>query len=244
MIIPDCAWKNNDRMVEKMYRVEDKFFCGERDLFLLEARLQTVLKPDENQKISGGYRVTSVYFDDLFDTHLQDTVDGNRLREKYRIRIYNGSYDVIKLEIKYKRDNKVLKKAKSITSEQMRSLMRGECIDSDAATMEDPITLFNLAIANRGLRPKIIVEYDRSAYIYEPGNVRITLDRNIRASDQLDAFCRGERLTYECDGELNRVLEVKYDEFLPGFIAGILETGNLNQTSYSKYRICREIKGE
>lgn len=190
-------------MVEKMYCVEDKFFCSEKDLFLLEARLQTVLKLDENQKIVDGYRVTSAYFDDLFDTHLQDTVDGNRLREKYRIRIYNGSYDVIKLEVKYKHDNKVLKKARSIMSEQMRTLMGGECIYSDVATTEDPITLFNLAIANRRLRPKIIDEYDCSAYIYEPRNVRITLDRNIRASDQLDAFVRGERLAFECDGELN-----------------------------------------
>ena len=225
-----------------MYRVEDKFFCSERDLFLLQARLQTVLRTDENQKSSDGYTVTSVYFDDLFDTHLQDTVDGHRLREKYRIRIYNGSYDVIKLEVKYKRDNRVLKIARSITPEQMLNLMKGVCIHTDQDNSEDPITLFNLAIANRGLRPKIIVEYDRNAYVYEPGNVRITLDRNIRASDQLDAFARGERLTYEYDRDLDQVLEVKYDEFLPGFIAGILEMGNMNQTSYSKYRICREIK--
>lgn len=225
-----------------MYRVEDKFFCSERDLFLLQARLQTVLRTDENQKSSDGYTVTSVYFDDLFDTHLQDTVDGHRLREKYRIRIYNGSYDVIKLEVKYKRDNRVLKIARSITPEQMLNLMKGVCIYTDQDNSEDPITLFNLAIANRGLRPKIIVEYDRNAYVYEPGNVRITLDRNIRASDQLDAFARGERLTYEYDRDLDQVLEVKYDEFLPGFIAGILEMGNMNQTSYSKYRICREIK--
>ena len=226
-----------------MYRVEDKFSCSEQDLFLLQARLQTVLKSDENQMGVEGYRITSVYFDDLFDTHLQDTVDGNRLREKYRIRVYNGSFDVIKLEIKYKRDNKVMKRTSSITPEQMRELMNGHCVRSENESMEDPITLFNLAITNRGLRPKIIVEYDRSAYIYEPGNVRITLDRNIRASDQLEAFIKGEKIVYEYERELKQVLEVKYDEFLPGFIAGILETGNLNQTSYSKYRICREIKG-
>lgn len=227
-----------------MYRVEDKFFCSERDLFLLQARLQTVLKPDENQTGVEGYRITSVYFDDLFDTHLQDTVDGNRLREKYRIRIYNGSFDVIKLEIKYKQDNKVMKRARSITPAQMRELMNGHCVRAGDESMDDPITLFDLAITNRGLRPKIIVEYDRSAYVYEPGNVRITLDRNIRASNQLEAFARGEKLTYEYEKELEQVLEVKYDEFLPGFIAGMLETGNLNQTSYSKYRICREINGE
>lgn len=226
-----------------MYRVEDKFFCSEQDLFLLQARLQTVLEPDKNQTSADGYCITSVYFDDLFDTHLQDTEDGSRLREKYRIRIYNGSFDVIKLEIKYKRDNRVMKRATGITPAQMRELMNGHCIRSENESMEDPITLFNLAIANRGLRPKIIVEYDRSAYVYEPGNVRITLDRNIRASDRLEAFIRGEKLTYEYAREPDQVLEVKYDEFLPGFISGMLETGNLNQTSYSKYRICREIKG-
>lgn len=227
-----------------MYRIEDKFFCSEKDLFLLQARLKTILKPDENQTDEEGYRVTSVYFDDLFDTHLQDTVEGNPMRDKYRIRIYNGSFEVIKLEIKYKRYNKVMKRACSVTQEQMRELMDGHCIETKQESLDDPITLFNLAIANRGLRPKIIVEYDRSAYVYEPGNVRITLDRNIRASDQMEIFLRGGNLTYEYERELNRLLEVKYDEFLPGFIAGILETGNLNQTSYSKYRICREIKGE
>lgn len=226
-----------------MYRVEDKFICSEQDLLLLQARLQTVLKPDENQTGAEGYRITSVYFDDLFDTHLQDTVDGNRLREKYRIRIYNGSFDVIKLEIKYKRDNRVMKRTQEITQDQMRELMSGHCVRTENESMENPITLFNLGIADRGLRPRVIVEYDRSAYVYEPGNVRITLDRNIRASGQMDAFTKGQKIAYEYIREWDRVLEVKYDEFLPGFIAGMLETGNLSQTSYSKYRICREIKG-
>lgn len=226
-----------------MYRVEDKFSCSEQDLLLLQARLQTVLKPDENQIGTKGYRITSVYFDDLFDTHLKDTEDGNHLREKYRIRIYNGSFDVIKLEIKYKRDNRVMKKMQSITRNHMCELMHGHCILSGNESMDNPITLFNCAIANRGLHPKIIVEYDRSAYVYEPGNVRITLDRDLRVSDQIDAFVKDQKITYEYLKEWDRVLEVKYDEFLPGFIAGMLETGNLNQTSYSKYRICREIRG-
>ena len=226
-----------------MYRVEDKFICSEQDLLLLQARLQTVLKPDENQTGAEGYRITSVYFDDLFDTHLQDTVDGNRLREKYRIRIYNGSFDVIKLEIKYKRDSRVMKRTQEITLDQMRELMSGQCVRTENESMENPITLFNLGIADRGLRPKMIIEYDRSAYVYVPGNVRITLDRNIRASEQMDAFTNGQKIAYEYIREWDRVLEVKYDEFLPGFIAGMLETGNLSQTSYSKYRICREIKG-
>jgi len=225
-----------------MYRVEDKYFCSERELFLLQTRLETVLRPDVYQAGTEGYQVTSVYFDDLQDTHLKDTADGNRLREKYRIRIYNGSFKTIKLEVKYKRDNRVLKKSRSITFDQMTELLKGGYIPEEGSSLDDPIMLFNLAISKRGLRPKVIVTYERKAYVFDAGNVRITLDRNIRAGNRIDAFVRGEKVDYESIKDMDRVLEVKYDEFLPGFIAGILENGNMLQTSYSKYRICREIK--
>lgn len=225
-----------------MYRVEDKFLVSERDLFLLQSRLKIVLDTDAHA--AAGYTITSVYFDDLFDSHLQDTIDGNRMREKYRIRIYDGSFDVIKLEVKYKKNNRVKKQSARITYEQMCGLLNGECIKDETPSLDNPVTLFNIAIRERGLRPKVIVEYDRTAYVFETGNVRITLDRNLRASSQIEAFGKGEDLAFEYPQETDRVLEVKYDEFLPGFIAGILELGNMNQTSYSKYRLCREIKGE
>ena len=226
-----------------MYRVEDKFSCCERDLVLLQARIKSVLQPDKNQVQDNGYKITSVYFDDLHDTHLQDTEDGYRLREKYRIRIYNASFETIKLEVKYKRDSRVFKKAKSITLSQMKQLIAGQCIPDENPSMDSTITLFNLAISNRGLRPKVIVEYDRAAYVFDAGNVRITLDRNLRASTDFEAFINHNQAHYDPIPEFDRVLEVKYDEFLPGFIARILETGNMNQTAFSKYRLCREFKG-
>lgn len=226
-----------------MYRVEDKYLCSERELALLQTRLETVLKPDAYQTGPEGYQITSVYFDDLQDIHLQDTTDGNRLREKYRIRIYNGSFNIIKLEVKYKRDNRVLKKSKSITYDQMKGLLEGRYIQVGEDSLDNPATLFNLAISERGLRPKVIVTYERKAYVFDAGNVRITLDRNIRAGNRIDVFTRGGKIDYEYVKGMDRVLEVKYDEFLPGFVAGILETGNMIQTSYSKYRACREIKG-
>lgn len=226
-----------------MYRVEDKFTCHEQDMVLLQARLKTILPPDQNQVGDYGYKITSVYFDDLQDTHLQDTEDGTRLREKYRIRIYNDSFETIKLEVKYKKDSRVFKKAKSITFSQLKQLLAGECIPDANPSTDSTITLFNLAILTRGLRPKVIVEYDRAAYVFEAGNVRITLDRNLRASTDFDAFLNNNQAHYDSVPEFDRVLEVKYDEFLPGFIARILETGNMNQTTFSKYRLCRELKG-
>lgn len=227
-----------------MYRVEDKFMCTRQELLILQTRLQAVLDLDSNQDNESGYKVTSVYFDDRHDTSLRDTVDGKRNRKKFRIRIYNASYDTIKLEVKCKRDSKVYKYSERISFGEMQNLLEGQCIKDDRFSLDSAVTLFNLEMARNALVPKVIVEYDRRAYVYGPGNVRITFDRNVRASDDIDGFanCGGVQYTY-LDGT-DDVLEVKYDEFLPGFIARLLELGNMRQVSYSKYRLSRELIGE
>lgn len=226
-----------------MYRVEDKFICSELELLLLQARMESVLRRDDNQIGENGYIITSVYFDDLYNTNLQDTVDGNQWREKYRIRIYNNSFDIIKLEIKYKKYNRVRKISRTISYNQMCNLIHGKQIKDENPSAENPITLFNIAISQRGLRPKIVIAYNRAAYVYDGGNVRITFDRNVRASDQVEMFIQGEKEIYSPVREADRILEVKYDEFLPGFIKELLETKNMNQISYSKYRKCMESIG-
>lgn len=223
-----------------MYRVEDKFICDKRELFYLQSKLECVLRSDQNQDNDYGYTITSVYFDDYHDRHLTDAVNGNQIREKYRIRIYNGSYDTIKLEVKYKRDNRILKKSRTISREQMILLMQGKCIEDDAPSLDNTITLFNIAISERKLAPVIIVEYDRKAFVFDAGNVRITLDRNLRFGKRMDLFMHEADFPRTRVSEPDSVLEVKYDEFMPGFIAGILESGNMRQESYSKYRLCRE----
>lgn len=222
-----------------MYRAEDKFLCNEAEMRILQARVGAVLKADSNQNDEFGYAVTSLYFDDIADSCLKDTEAGVGLRQKYRIRIYNHSLRTIKLEVKYKRYNRVHKKSASISREQMETLISGRCIEDAAPAPDSPITLFNAAISQRGLRPKVIVEYDRKAYVFQSGNVRITFDRNVRANRDVERF-GNPNLHFEPVRDINNVLEVKYDEFLPGFIAQLLEMGNMNQSSFSKYRMCRE----
>ena len=205
---------------------------------MLQSRMEAALRSDVNEGGSDGYRISSLYFDDIRDSCLQDMVDGVNRRNKYRIRIYNDSLDVIKLEVKSKKNNRIQKRSKTISKAQMESLMRGECIE-DGASAKDPATLFNLAIRTQGLRPKVIVTYERKAYVYEPGNVRITLDRNVRASSRVEAF--GEKnISYDFLREYDKVLEVKYDELIPGFLLQLLELGNMQQSAYSKYQLCRE----
>lgn len=224
-----------------MYRVEDKYCCSEHEMFFLQARLQSVLCADSHQSREQGYQITSVYFDDYKNSCLLDAENGVRYRKKYRIRIYDDKFDVIKLEMKFKKDSRIYKKSQTITYEQMMELLKGKCIQREKEK-DDVIAQFNLAILTAGLTPKVIVEYDRKAFIYQGGNVRITLDRNIRVSKNISDFYMRNKTAYRMLPEMNRVIEVKYDEFLPGFISRILELGNMNQTSFSKYCLCRRME--
>ena len=222
-----------------MYRVEDKYCCSEAGLLTLQSRIGAVLHPDSNENGPDGYSIISLYFDDLEDSCYQDTLDGHEVRDKYRIRIYNNSLDEIRLEVKQKRDSRIRKQSRSISREQMYLLMDGQCIE-DEMSGADPATLFNLAIRTRGLRPKVIVAYERKAYVFEPGNTRITFDRNIRASNRVERFGRAD-IFYDFLREQDAVLEVKYDEFIPDFLVQLLELGNMQQSAFSKYQMCREI---
>lgn len=221
-----------------MYRVEDKYVISDDRLWILEQRIAMLL-PIDSLSDEAGYKISSLYFDDITDSMLADTLDGNPFRDKFRIRIYNDSFSIIKLEVKRKKYNRVTKVSSEITMDELQALVSGRTIP-DQNGLNDARTLFNLAIKTRGLIPKIIVTYDRKAYIYESGNVRITFDRNIRASDQCELFGK-HTINYDLSENSSSVLEVKYDEFIPRFIMQVLETGNMIQTSNSKYGICREI---
>lgn len=224
-----------------MFRVEDKYLCTEIQMFLLERRIEAMLSADSNQ-LQNGYCITSVYFDDSSNSCFYDSQAGHYIRQKYRIRIYNVNYDLIKLEVKCKKNNRVKKNSKIITYDQMRMLMSGNEIEDSDPMTDSPITMFNMAIAQRNLRPKVIVEYDRNAYVYPPGNVRITFDRNVRAGWDMNRFLQKREQNYHYLEE-GRIVEVKYDELLPGFIERMLETGNMQQISFSKYCLCREKGG-
>jgi hypothetical protein len=222
-----------------MYRVEDKYILPEKDFYMLEHRMSSVLKPDANSASGQGYKISSIYFDDVYDTHYRDTVDGVPYRNKYRIRIYDDCMKAIKLEVKTKQYSRISKRSATITEDELWALVRGECIEC-SDDLDDPRTAFDIAIKTRMLKPKVIVTYERKAFVYESGNVRITFDYNIRGSKRIDLF-GDENLVYDYPRDTGLVLEVKYDGFLPDFIAQSLEIDTMLQTSNSKYRICREL---
>ncbi len=224
------------------YREELKFICSQKELDIIFERIKVIMKFDENQKESS-YRIRSLYFDDYYDTALHENEAGVDNRKKFRIRVYDNPLNPIKLEIKYKYKGKTLKDSCELTMEQYNSIINNDIIFNPG--FKKPLMLLYLENKLRLLRPKIIVEYERTVFVDFPGNVRITFDRNISYSEQIEAFFEDRIDLIPLLPTNQHVLEVKYDEFLPDYTAQLLEIGVLSKTAFSKYFLSRmSTKGE
>lgn len=88
------------------------------------------------------------------------------------------------------------------------------------------------------LRPKTLVEYTRTPFIYRPGNVRVTLDRDVRTGIFSNNLFDPTPLV-SCEGM--DVLEIKYDRFLPDIIRYLVNPICRSKQSMSKYELCRRF---
>ena len=221
------------------YRHEFKYQCSVAQLEIIKSRVKSFMKPDPHTS-NGEYSIRSMYFDNYANRCFFENENGTDLREKYRIRIYNASDQRISLECKRKERSKTYKTSCLITKEQFETIMEGGDFHE---LLELPVLLrkFIVLIKTQMFHPVVIVEYERTPYVYRDGNVRVTLDRNIRSSATFDCFFSLKLPTRQILPHGQHLLEVKYDEFLPDFIKESLQTDSLQQTTFSKYYLCRKF---
>lgn len=204
---------------------------------ILSSRLRKLFSRDTNAGPDGSYRIRSLYFDTPNDTALRQKLDGVNCREKFRLRYYGDDLGFIRLEKKYKINGLCGKRSTRITQEQVEMLLSGDIgflLSGDALMQE----LYSKMKGQR-LAPKTIVTYEREAFLFAPGNVRITLDRNVRTGlASLDFLNPGLHHVPVSDGLT--VLEVKYDEFLPEIVKMAVQIPNTQASAYSKYAVCRK----
>ena len=224
------------------YRHELKYQINTRQMYALKAELPELLQLDPHVGEAGCYRIRSLYFDDYHNTFYYENENGTDPREKFRIRIYNGSTGQIRLELKAKRCSMTHKRSCPLTLEMAQDMAMGIPIQWDD-NMDPLLKKFYIMQQTRLLAPKVIVEYDRIPYIYPDGNVRVTLDLNIGTSACTEEFFRKDIDTRLIMPVGTHLLEVKYDEFLPDFIYRSMEHKKLQRTTYSKYYYCRKFGG-
>lgn len=218
-------------------RHELKHSINQADDLILSSRLRKLFPHDAYADSRGIYRVSSLYFDTPQDKALRQKIDGVNCREKFRLRYYNDNISFIRLEKKMKINGLCAKHNAKLSSEQVEKILLGDI--SFLLESGHPL-LIELYSKMKGqlLRPQTIVTYDREAFLYEPGNVRITFDRNLRTGlRSLDFLNPQLHHTPVSDGFT--VLEVKYDEFLPEIVRMAVQIPNQRAGAYSKYAVCR-----
>ena len=218
------------------FRHELKHEISYSDMLILRQRLRAVMKPDKHT-VDGKYAIRSLYFDNLDDKALREKLDGVNIREKYRIRLYNNDPSVINLERKFKHGGLGYKNTARLTPEQAQAIADGD-VAWMAESTNEVILGFYTRIRNEGLKAKVIVDYIREAFVFGPGNVRVTLDYDIRTGLSCTDFLNPDCVTVPISGS-PCILEVKWDNYLPDVIRDAVQLENRRSGAFSKYAACR-----
>ena len=212
----------------KTFRHEYKYIIPYGDMLNLRNKLDKVLKLDRDN----AYMVRSVYFDNPDDSDYYDKQGGEMIRKKLRLRIYDVDSDLAKIEIKGKYDYHQLKESLVVNQETAKKIMNGDY--SDLLKMDNDLAKKIYVLFQSGYRPKVIIEYDRAAYITST-TTRITFDYNIKKSNDFEKFYTNDINYFELTNPNDVVLEVKFDRFLEPYISKILDKYTSRYQSVSKY---------
>ncbi|WP_026509737.1 polyphosphate polymerase domain-containing protein [Butyrivibrio sp. LC3010] len=227
---------NND--LNQVFRSEKKFYIGITEYYYIKQLIQALMKPDPHMEDKGQYYVRSLYFDSVDNIDYYSKISGIEERKKLRLRIYDIADTAVKLEIKNRYGDYIEKESLTITKEAALSVINGNY--SYLETYTDSVAVKALNIMTGKLyKPKVIVDYDREAYVYPEHNVRVTFDKYIRGafSDRLFDENIGMVPVFR---ESVMVMEVKYDRVFPEFIKQAMSSAAIQYSSISKYCMVRE----
>ena len=218
------------------FRHEWKHEINYADMLTLRTRLDAVMKRDDHT-VNNVYKIRSLYFDNIADTALREKIDGVNIREKFRIRYYNNDTSFVVLEKKSKINGLCAKERSIISKELAQDVVDGN-YKSLLDTGDKLCTEFYSKIMTGGLRPKTIVEYTRDPFVFSAGNVRVTIDYDIRTGEFRTDFLNPKTLTIPA-GNSPIILEVKWDDYLPDIIKDAVTIKGRRVTAFSKYQQCR-----
>lgn len=221
------------------YRHEYKYIIDACQEQQLKVTLNGLLEKDAHVGEDGCYSIHSLYFDDLYNTCFYENENGTDPRAKYRIRYYNDDIERLTLEKKIKNHGMTLKHSCRISMDECRMMMRGNIPDVNES-MEERKKQLLTEMRMKKMQPKVVVSYERIPYVHPIGNVRVTIDRNISASDEVESFMDGNFRQRPIMPSGRQVLEVKWDELLPSYIKNCLQIETLQWSAFSKYYLSRK----
>lgn len=225
-----------------LYRHELKYFIHKRQADELRLFLRDNMRIDPNSDERGSYWIRSLYFDTIDNRDYYDKMIGCDIRKKIRLRVYDISSDIVKLEIKNKYNNCMQKETANISRRDAIKLIEGDCNSLLAYNGITTNKIFAFMHQNY-YRPIIIIDYEREAYLYGFHNIRVTLDKNLRAATNTnDIFNKDFSMIPVLNNDVY-ILEIKYDHMIPVFLLRVLSSFTAIKSQISKYCLGRNILG-
>ena len=206
------------------------------DMLVIRQRMTAIAAIDPHA-VGGSYQIRSLYFDTLNDKALREKIDGVNGREKFRIRYYNMDPSFIQLEKKSRISGLGTKYSATLTKEEAQKIVDHEInwmIDDDRPLV---LELYS-QMRGLGLQPRTIVDYTREPFVFAAGNVRVTLDHDIRTGLRCTDFLDPDCVTVPA-GDAPIILEVKWDDYLPDIIRDAVQLTDRRVGAFSKYAQCR-----
>ena len=224
-------------LMKELYRTEYKYLINTKQIEILKNKIKNLFCVDVHCSSQHKYNVRSLYFDNYFNKCFYENETGCDPRQKHRIRLYNNSLDLIRLEQKNRVNNRVIKYRCTLLSEQVNDLIKGK-YKINILDNQDLLKKFKMKIMNEMFRPVVIVSYDRYPYVYKNDNIRVTFDTNICFSKQVKGFLNNDFVKIPLK-DVN-IMEIKYNNYIPDFIVKLLNVENLQKINFSKYYISRK----
>jgi len=228
-------------MVNKnIKRNELKYYINHLDAYDLVERLQHVLSPDPNSKKGEGYFIRSLYFDSYSDKCLYEKQSGIQFRQKYRMRIYDFNSSTVKFEIKNKANSQIFKETAVISRDSAYRIIEGD-YDELLSYNNTILNKIFIAFSSELFRPKVIVDYDREAFMLDFFNCRITIDRNLRSNNSDFDLFSNKFHTMPVVLEGKQILEITYNDILPKQVQHMLKLDAFERQAISKYTLSRRF---
>ena len=211
--------------------------------------MKNVIVDPYAEKMPGNtYTVRSVYFDSFNFGHYFEKIEGISVRKKVRTRVYNEERENSKcfLEIKRKYENNQVKNRASLDFSNLPRFLEEKDIEKYIRNKKDAHSNASrfLYFVNRfGLRPKVLVTYDREAYFSRfDSTTRITIDKNLRKKSYpyFSEMFSEDVLSRVMEDYV--VLEVKFYRGFSKWIQDLIRDLNLPRMALSKYSMSIEGK--
>ena len=224
-----------------LFRKEIKYLLNYAEYISLVNIVKGIAKHDYNvREEDQKYSVNSLYFDDMHNSAYILKKIGMPKTYKFRIRCYNNQLNTIKLEKKLKFGDFSYKDSVQISHYEYCAIINGNpSIISKSSN--NLLKAFYVDCFTKLLKPRIVIAYEREAFILKMGSefIRITFDNDLKWSlDSVDIF-NGKAVYLNAFSENKYILEIKYHNHLPEIVSDSLILLNRFTEGSSKYQLCR-----